>query len=106
MRKFRNTTLLLLTMNFFLLGQLFKKFLELASVTPLLCTALPLSLQISIIICFVITEILPCYEKGLSLRLQVLSGGYELILSSIYALFIEVLGYILLFTCKIQGAPL
>ncbi len=44
---------------------------------------------------FVMLEILPCWEKGLNARLQILAGGYELILLSIYALAAE-LGVILL----------
>ena len=38
---------------------------------------------------FVTLEILPHYEKGLKFRLQLLAGGYELILTSIYALIAE-----------------
>lgn len=34
-------------------------------------------------------EILPCYEKGLNFRLLLLAGGYELIITSFYALAAE-----------------
>ena len=39
---------------------------------------------------FLALEILPCYEKGLGFRLQILAGGYEIILISIYALLAEI----------------
>lgn len=39
---------------------------------------------------FLMLEILPCYEKGLKFRLQLLAGGYELILISIYTLIGEI----------------
>ena len=39
---------------------------------------------------FLVMELIPCYEKGLSLRLQLLAGGYELILTAIYTLVAEV----------------
>lgn len=39
---------------------------------------------------FLALELVPCYEKGLSFRLQLLSGGYELILTAIYALLAEI----------------
>lgn len=39
---------------------------------------------------FMVLEIFPCYEKGLKFRLQLLAGGYELILTSIYALIAEI----------------
>lgn len=39
---------------------------------------------------FLTLELIPCYEKGLSVRLQLLSGGYELILTTIYALLTEI----------------
>lgn len=45
---------------------------------------------------FVLLEVLPCYERGLRLRLQILAGGYELILTSFYALAVQVLICILL----------
>lgn len=40
---------------------------------------------------FAALEILPSYEKGLSFRLQILAGGYELILTSFYALTAELI---------------
>ena len=40
---------------------------------------------------FVALEVLPCYEKGLNFRLQLLAGGYELIITSFYALTAEVI---------------
>lgn len=54
---------------------------------------------------YLLTEILPCYEKGLKLRLQVLSGGYELIVTSAICLFMEITGYIVFF-CTTKLSPL
>ncbi|MCM1090778.1 MAG: triacylglycerol lipase [Butyrivibrio sp.] len=51
---------------------------------------------------FIVLEIFPCYEKGLKLRLQLLAGGYELILTSIYALIAELV-FILLFLWPRMG---
>lgn len=45
---------------------------------------------------FVALEVLPCYKKGLSFRLQLLAGGYELIITSFYALAAQVIVYIFL----------
>ena len=53
-----------------------------------------------IISLFVLIEILPVYEKGLKARLQVLVGGYELIVTTFYCLFLEIAGYILFFGLK------
>lgn len=46
---------------------------------------------------YLVTEILPCYEKGLKMRLQVLAGGYELIVTSAFCLFAELIGYLCFF---------
>lgn len=54
---------------------------------------------------YLITEILPCYEKGLKIRLQILAGGYELIVTSAYCLFAELAGYIFYF-CITKSSPL
>lgn len=54
---------------------------------------------------YLITEILPCYEKGLKIRLQILAGGYELIVTSAYCLFAELAGYICYF-CITRRSPL
>lgn len=40
---------------------------------------------------FVTLEILPCYEKGLNFRLELLAGGYEIILVSVYVLMTEII---------------
>lgn len=42
-------------------------------------------------------EILPCYEKGLNFRLLLLAGGYELIVTSFYALAAELAVCVVLF---------
>ncbi len=49
-----------------------------------------------VIVLFVLLEILPCYEKGLTFRLLLLAGGYELIVTSLYALTAEMLICVLL----------
>lgn len=46
-------------------------------------------------LCYVFIEFIPSYEKGFKMRLQVLQGGYELIITSIYCLLLEVTGYLL-----------
>lgn len=47
-----------------------------------------------IIFLFVLMQILPVYEKGLKARLQILMGGYELILTTIYCLLAEIVFYL------------
>lgn len=54
---------------------------------------------------YLVTEILPCYEKGFKMRLQILSGGYELIVTSAFCLFAELIGY-LCFFCITNCPPL
>lgn len=54
---------------------------------------------------YLVTEILPCCEKGLKMRLQVLAGGYELIVTSAFCLFAELIGY-LCFFCITKRSPL
>ncbi len=39
---------------------------------------------------FLVLEILPCYERGMGFRLQLLAGGYELIRTSVWALVCEI----------------
>lgn len=64
--------------------------------TILYTTALKMLLMFVIVAAFAVIEVLPCYEKGLSFRLQVLAGGYELIVTTFYALFTELVGYLIL----------
>ncbi len=47
---------------------------------------------------YAVLEVIPCYEKGLNLRLQVLAGGYEIMVSSMEVLVVQ-----LLFYCWILG---
>jgi len=42
---------------------------------------------------YILNEFFPCRQKGFSARLNVLSGGYELIVTSLYALVLEIAGY-------------
>lgn len=55
------------------------------------------SLTVILFLLFLLYEILPCYEKGLTLRLQLLAGGYELIITSAWCLFLEIAAYLLYF---------
>lgn len=48
---------------------------------------------IAISLIFILNEFFPCRRKGFSARLNALSGGYELIVTSLYALVIEIIGY-------------
>lgn len=64
---------------------------------------LSLPVFILLILGMLLLEILPRYEKGLSVRLQVLSGGYELIATSCWAVFAEILLYAALFACRSRG---
>ena len=92
-RRVRNTFFVLLMMNIILLNKLiipmWMPFLGRVGIK--LCTI------IIIAVCFGIMEVLPCYERGQKVRIQVLAGGYELIVTTFWALLIEVLGYGLLF---------
>lgn len=51
------------------------------------------------IICmaYLFLEIFPCYERGFKIRLQILSGGYELIITNFFCLFIEIAGHIIFY---------
>lgn len=95
LHRIRNTLCVLLLMNILLLEHLMKLHLPIQggsslSVASLLCHTF---LVLVIVLFYIMTQLLPCYEKGLSFRLQVLSGGYELIVSSFYALALELAGY-------------
>lgn len=50
-----------------------------------------------IILSYIVMQILPIYERGLKARLQLLMGGYELILTALYCLFAEIAGILLYF---------
>lgn len=56
-----------------------------------LLLSLRVSVYIALAVLFLTLEIIPCYERGLHFRLQLLAGGYELILTSVYALAAEML---------------
>ncbi len=47
-----------------------------------------------LIVLYAVFEIIPCHEKGLNFRLQILSGGYEIIISSFWGLVAEIAGYV------------
>ncbi len=58
-------------------------------------------LRVTVCVAFIVLlaalEILPHYEKGLNFRLLILAGGYELIITSFYALAAELIICIVLF---------
>lgn len=55
---------------------------------------LRLSLILFIFAAYILTQIFPCQEKHMTLRIRILAGGYELIHSSLPALLIEIAGYL------------
>lgn len=74
---------------------------------PLLWQALSLNGAYKVFLCMVLFtfflagEFLPCLEKGMNFRIQILSGGYELIITSLETLAIE----ISLYLCLLFRAP-
>ena len=56
-----------------------------------------ISLITIILLTYLFLEIFPCFEKGFKIRLQILSGGYELIVTTFFCLFMEIAGYIIFF---------
>lgn len=69
---------------------------------PLLWQILSLNGAYKIFLCMVLFtfflagEFLPCLEKGMNFRIQILSGGYELIITSLETLVIEIFVYLFL----------
>ena len=58
--------------------------------------AVKVAVSSMLFVVYLVLEIIPCYEKGLNMRLQVLAGGYEIILSSVWAILAEMVFYGLL----------
>ncbi len=86
LRRIRNISVLLLFMNIVMLV-----WAPLWSVSGFVATTLGKVLITGIVFAiYMFLEWIPCYEKGLNLRLQVLAGGYEIIISSFWALLIEI----------------
>lgn len=94
MNRIRNTITLLLAMNWFLwMSEL--SILPIWDKVPGIClVVVHILLTLCVLAGFVWTELLPCYEKGLNLRLQVLAGGYELMVSALWAFVIELVYYV------------
>ncbi|MGN1147714.1 MAG: hypothetical protein ACI4TB_04775, partial [Lachnospiraceae bacterium] len=72
LRRFANTVCVMLMMNIVALCSLAGKGCQ--TLTGRYFTYF--SLIAGILLLFLVTEILPCYEKGLKVRLQILIGGY------------------------------
>ncbi len=53
------------------------------------------ALLVTLLFIYIVLEIIPCYERGLKFRLQILKGGYELVITSFYCLVLELAGYAL-----------
>ncbi len=106
MKRFLKLLLLLLAMNY----PLFSEVCSLLGNGPqspfwlsFAVRFLSIPIFILIVLGMLLLEILPRYEKGLSVRLQILSGGYELIVTSCWAFFVEIFLYIALFVCRSRG---
>lgn len=84
-RRIRCTICVLLMMNILLLNRLLTDYVNIP-IRP--------ALILFIIVVYILTQIFPCWEKHMTLRIQILSGGYELIHSSLPALFLEIIGYL------------
>ena len=99
-RRLRNTASLLLMMNLPILYRLMTLLLTADGNISLSLPAHSLLAFSSVLITvfYLFTEVMPSHEKGLPFRLQLLSGGYELILSSIYALILQIAGYLVWFS--------
>jgi len=103
LRRTLETICTLAVMNIFLLNHLFNQFFpdwgSRLFVKPALLGTL--------LFIYIILEIIPCYEKGLKFRLQVLKGGYELVVTSFYSLMLELIVYgIFLFLGSHPGSTL
>lgn len=97
MRKLRNTLILLAAMNSLFIYRLCGSPFH----NTLLTTLVAFPVMLVIALSFLTIQIIPRYEKAFPFRLQVLSGGYELILSALLALFVEIVGYVfMLFSCN------
>ncbi len=99
LRRVITTVVVLLAMNIVLLNGILA-FIEMPVLGKLVLKQIFL---FGIVVVFAVIEVLPCYEEGLNFRLQVLAGGYELIVTTFFALMIEILGCVFLFY-KIDGS--
>lgn len=92
-RRALETILILITINILWWGVRLHEFLG-PFATPdsfgsLLSCGGRVAIYLIPILLFLALELVPCYEKGLSLRLQLLAGGYELIVTTLYSLAFE-----------------
>lgn len=93
------TLFLLFMMNSFLVINRIDAYLAAFELSKqsILSFGMRVSIYAALVALLTAMEILPCYEKGLSFRLQLLAGGYELIVTSFYALAAESVFCIVLF---------
>lgn len=93
-RRFFQTILILIIMNIAgvraALNSLLSSYASADERGSLVLLLLRISFYVVLMLLLLTMEILPCYEKGLGFRLQLLAGGYEIILISIYALLAEI----------------
>ena len=93
-RRFCETILILVVMNIVwvstALDSLFPAYVPADGRRYFVFLLLRISIYVGLGMLLLALEIIPCYERGLSFRLQLLAGGYEIILISIYALLAEI----------------
>lgn len=96
LRRLKNTIIVLLMMNIPTLDCLLCRELsgDAPGRLPFAAQCLRFTILSVVVFAYLFIQVLPCYERGLSFRLQILFGGYELILSSIYALLVQIVGTI------------
>lgn len=84
LRRIAETLLLLVMMN-------------LVGIGASLQIGLPLRIvfSLSLALLFALAEILPCYERDFPVRLQILAGGQELMLTSLWAFVVELIFYVI-----------
>lgn len=99
-RRFFQTILLFLTMNVVSWGAFLHNRMGALTIPDSMGDLLYCLFRISpYLICgcaFLVMEIIPCIEEGLSFRLQLLSGGYELVLTSTYVVLPQLFMWIFL----------
>ncbi|MCM1326141.1 MAG: hypothetical protein NC094_02380 [Bacteroidales bacterium] len=83
--RIRCTICVLLMMNILLLNRLISGHVNIL---------IRLALVFFILTAYILTQIFPCQEKHMTLRVRILSGGYELIRSALPAFFLEIMGYL------------
>lgn len=97
LRRIRCTACVLLMMNIYFIDRLLADSAHNGALPFRLQFAVTIPARILCIIfislIYILNEFFPCYKKEFSARLNALSGGYELIITSLYALVLEITGY-------------